>query len=219
MSTRKHQLTNLIRDKEFRPEFVDDYAQEILATQIRAIRENKQWTQQELGNASGGMKQAQVSRLEDPDYSGTTIKSLKRLARAFDLGLMVRFVRFTEFVDWIVEQSPDRFVPPSYDEEQQMSFAGFTGDPIWPYAEESGTYDTLPDDAPQIGGFDVAGIPTWGVLDTNVFFVGYSGEQGNLEGNLSLRLMKMRTLPGEVIEMLDASSALPAKVSAHAVTG
>jgi transcriptional regulator with XRE-family HTH domain len=149
MSTRKQQLNELIKDKDFRREFVSDYVQEMLAVQIKELREHRQWTQQELGDAAEGMKQAQVSRLENPDYSGATINSLKRLANAFDLGLVVSFVRFSEFLDRITTQSPLRLVPPSYDEEQQqLSFAGFTGENIWPsgtgiYFDESGDYGPL----------------------------------------------------------------------------
>lgn len=131
MSTRKQQLNDLIRDKDFRREFVSDYVQEILAAQIKAIREHNEWTQQELGDAAEGMKQVQVSRLENPDYSSATINSLKRLAKAFDLGLIVRFVTFSEFVDQVATQSPARLVPPSYDDERQMSFADVPDSSSW----------------------------------------------------------------------------------------
>lgn len=144
MPTTKQQLNDLIKDEDFRREFVADYVQEMLSAQIKALREDRQWTQQELGDAAEGMKQAQVSRLENPDYSGATINSLKRLANAFDLGLVVSFVRFSEFLDRITMQSPSQLVPPSYGEElQQTSFAELTGDEIWPsgtgvYFDESG---------------------------------------------------------------------------------
>ena len=132
MSTRKQQLNELIKDKDFRREFVSDYVQEILAAQIKELREHRQWTQQELGDAAEGMKQVQVSRLENPDYSGATINSLKRLANAFDLGLVVSFVRFSEFLDRITIQSPLKLVPPNYDEEQQqLSFADVSDNANW----------------------------------------------------------------------------------------
>lgn len=158
MST-KQQLNKLISEEDFRREFVSDYVQEMLSAQIQALREHRNWTQEELGTAAEGMKQAQVSRLENPDYSGGTIKSLKRLANAFDLGLVVRFVRFSEFLDEITTQSPMRLVPPNYSEEQQqMSFAGFTGDFNWPQEtnvfHQTGftpSYDTLPDYVEPLG--------------------------------------------------------------------
>lgn len=129
MSTRKQQLNELIKDKDFRREFVSSYVQEMLAGQIKAIRDHNQWSQGELGVAADGMKQAQVSRLENPNYSGATVNSLSRLANAFDLGLIVSFVRLSEFVDRIVMQSPLELVPPNYDEEQQqMSFVDVSVD-------------------------------------------------------------------------------------------
>lgn len=120
MSTRKHQLENLLRDPEFRHQFVGDYVQELVATQIRAIREHQAWTQEQLGEAADGMSQVQVSRLENPDYSGATLNSLKRVAQAFDLALVVRMVPFGEFVEKIVSINPDELVPPNYDEEQNL---------------------------------------------------------------------------------------------------
>ncbi|MCH7736421.1 MAG: helix-turn-helix transcriptional regulator [Chloroflexi bacterium] len=153
MSTKKTQLKELICDKDFRREFVADYVQEMLSAQIKALREHHNWSQEELGDAAEGMKQVQVSRLENPDYSGCTLNSLKRLANAFDLGLVVRFVRFSEFLDQVITQSPTRLLPPNYDEEEnQLSFAGITGDSTWSHVyldprHEAITlnYDTLLD--------------------------------------------------------------------------
>ena len=46
------------------------------------------------------MAQETISRLEDPNYGKLTLKTLKRLASAFEVGLMVRFVPFSELVEW-----------------------------------------------------------------------------------------------------------------------
>jgi hypothetical protein len=70
------------------------------------------------------MSQVQVSRLENPDYSGASLNSLKRIAQACDLGLIVRMGSFGEFVDWIVSMSPERLVPPNYAEEQEQRRVG-----------------------------------------------------------------------------------------------
>lgn len=106
VATQREQLTNLLRDPEFRHAFVADYVQEVLAAQIRAIRESREWRQEDLGRAAGGMTQPQVARLENPDYSGATIKSVIRLAQAFDLGLVVKLVPLSDFVDWVIGQTP-----------------------------------------------------------------------------------------------------------------
>ncbi|MDO8531442.1 MAG: helix-turn-helix transcriptional regulator [Dehalococcoidia bacterium] len=120
MLTRKQQLENLLRDPNFRSQFVADYVQEMVATQIRAIREQRKWTQEQLGEAADGMRQVQVSRLENPDYSGVSLNSLKRVARAFDLGLIIQLAPFNEFLDWVVSVNPEKLVPPSYAEEQEQ---------------------------------------------------------------------------------------------------
>ena len=114
----RDQIEKLLQDPEFRREFVADYVQEMVATQIRALRARSGLSQGEIGKAAKGMSQVQVSRLEDPDYSGATVNSLKRIAQAFDVGLIVRLAPFSEFVDWIVNVAPDSLAPDSYDEEQ-----------------------------------------------------------------------------------------------------
>lgn len=47
------------------------------------------------------MNQNAISRLESSDYGKPTITTLKRLAAAMDVGLIVRFVPFSEMVDWV----------------------------------------------------------------------------------------------------------------------
>jgi len=116
MSIRKEQLIALLRDKEFREHFTADQAYELLALQVRQLREKRQWTQAELG-VKAGMQQVQVSRAENPDYTGSKISTLSRLARAFDVALIVRFAPFSELADWLSKLSPGSFGPASFDEE------------------------------------------------------------------------------------------------------
>lgn len=62
-----------------------------LAVQIRLIRQQRGWTQQQLAKRLG-TTQAAVSRLEDPSYGRVTLRSLLDLSKVFDTGLQVRFV-------------------------------------------------------------------------------------------------------------------------------
>lgn len=118
MFDNKEQLNALLEDPTFRRAFLADYVQEILAAQIRAIRESRGLTQEQLGKAANGMSQVQISRLENPDYSGASVTSLRRLAQALDIGFIIRYAPFSEFVDWVVNQSPERLVAASFPEEQ-----------------------------------------------------------------------------------------------------
>jgi len=47
------------------------------------------------------MNQNAISRLESPGYGKPTITTLKRLAAAMDVGLMVHFVPFSQMIDWV----------------------------------------------------------------------------------------------------------------------
>jgi transcriptional regulator with XRE-family HTH domain len=118
MLDNKTQLNALLENPTFRRAFLADYVQEILAVQIRAIREHRGLTQEQLGEAAEGMSQVQISRLENPDYSGASVNSLRRIAQAFDIGLIIRYAPISEFVDWVVNQSAERLVPPSFLEEE-----------------------------------------------------------------------------------------------------
>ncbi len=47
------------------------------------------------------MNQNAISRLESEDYGKPTITTLKRLAAALDVCLIVRFAPFSEVIDWV----------------------------------------------------------------------------------------------------------------------
>ena len=118
MPIEKDQITELIQDDDFRFQFTADFVHEFLSAQIRALRDKKGWSQGKLGHEAKGMEQAQVSRLEDSEYSGGSLNSLIRIAQAFDVGLLVRFVPFSKIVDATVDLTPNNIAPLSFEEEK-----------------------------------------------------------------------------------------------------
>jgi hypothetical protein len=73
------------------------------------------------------MTQNNISRLEDPDYGKHTISSLKRLADALDVALVVRFVPFSQYIDWLsgtphvdMGLRPEALAVPSFEEEEKQ---------------------------------------------------------------------------------------------------
>lgn len=110
-----------LADKEYRDLFVSEHISQGLAFQIRALRQEKGWTQAELGQQVE-MRQTTISQLEDPDYGRFTLSTLKRLASAFDVALMVRFSSFSELVELTTELSPERHAPPSFSEDAQPNY-------------------------------------------------------------------------------------------------
>lgn len=100
LTSKKGLIARLRRGENARERFVESHLKKGIAYQLRAIREGLGWNQQQLGDKVH-MTQNAISRLESPDYGKHTITTLKRLAAALDVGLIVRFVPFSEMVDWI----------------------------------------------------------------------------------------------------------------------
>ena len=78
--------------KKARDKLNVDQMEQTFALQIRANRLARGWTQKELAERSG-MKQSGIARLERggrPD-----LRTLKKVASAFDVALVVRFVPFS----------------------------------------------------------------------------------------------------------------------------
>ena len=86
-------LEHDFRDKDYRHGYVDGFLNSSIATQIKVLREQRGWTQEDLAGRAD-MKQTSISRIENVNYSSWSISTLNRLAEAFDLTLRVTFEGF-----------------------------------------------------------------------------------------------------------------------------
>jgi transcriptional regulator with XRE-family HTH domain len=99
--------------KEYRDAFIAEHIYSRLPLKIRGLREQRGWSQKELGEKVG-MAQAWVSKLEDPSYGKYTIATLLRLASAFDVGLDIDFTVFSEILDKALTLTPESFEVASF---------------------------------------------------------------------------------------------------------
>jgi len=90
----------LARGPEARAQFIESHINKGIAYQLRAMREGRHWSQEYLASQVG-MPQTAISRLESSSYGKPTITTLRRMARAYDVALEVRFVPFSKFLDRI----------------------------------------------------------------------------------------------------------------------
>jgi len=130
INRRKEKLIVRLREKEHRDAYVSANIDIGITFQIRALREKRGWTQKELADLAG-KKQAWIAKIESPNYSGFSLKTLKELASVFDVGLVVRYVPFGDMVKLELELSPERLRPPSFDEDAYFK--------VMPYEEYSTT--------------------------------------------------------------------------------
>ena len=105
-----------LRDPEIRAHTIESQIKIGIPFQIRAIREKRGWTQEELAQKIG-TTQNTISRLENPRVGKPNIQTLLRLAHAYDVGLLVRFVPFGFYGDVIDAMDSTHVEIPSYDEE------------------------------------------------------------------------------------------------------
>jgi len=87
-------LRHEFQDKEYRQAYADEFLNASIATQIKVLREQHPWTQEELAEKAG-MKQSRISILENVNYSAWSLTTLKRLAEAFDVTLKVSFESYS----------------------------------------------------------------------------------------------------------------------------
>lgn len=106
-------------EKEYRAAFVAENLRTGIAFQIRALRNKERWSQAQLGEKAGKAQNV-ISRLEDPDYGKFTVNTLIDIASAFDVGLSVRFVAFSDLIEQTNDLSPEALAVSSYEEEARL---------------------------------------------------------------------------------------------------
>jgi transcriptional regulator with XRE-family HTH domain len=116
---KEKQIRDSLDNKEYREALAVEHVNTTLAIQIRNMRENHnpKWKQSDLSDRLG-KHQETISQWENPDYGRYSITTLKKLAAAFDVALLVKFVPFSELVSDMVNLSTTRLSPPSFDEER-----------------------------------------------------------------------------------------------------
>lgn len=94
MSELANKLATEFHDKDYAHSYVNQYYDMAIAAQVKVLREQRGWSQEELA-ANAGMKQERISLLENVDYSAWTLKTLRQLAEAFDVAVHVSFEDFS----------------------------------------------------------------------------------------------------------------------------
>jgi hypothetical protein len=67
-----------------------------------------------------GIAQEVISRHENPGYSGLTLRTALRLAAALKVGLVMRFVPYSDVVDWAVNSTADDFLVPTLEQDTRL---------------------------------------------------------------------------------------------------
>lgn len=107
---------NKFRDHEYRAAYAEQFLDTLIASQLRVLRQQRNLKQEELA-ALAGMRQSRISAMEDVNYSSWNVRTLKRLARALDLALIVKFESFGGLIGETTRLDRDRLERASFSED------------------------------------------------------------------------------------------------------
>ena len=115
----KRDLLLSLMDLEFREAFKLENVYTSICFQIRALREQRETSQKELGRlVKPIMAQERISILEDPNAdTRPTLTTLLRIADALDVGLDVRFVPFSKVLKRSVNTDMNQLRVQSFEDE------------------------------------------------------------------------------------------------------
>ncbi len=101
-------LWQKLRNKAYRDGYTEAQLSIEIPFQIRALRKARDWTQAQLAERCG-IPQARISHIEQPGRDPLSLRTLYRLAAAFDVGLLVQFVSFSELAHREAAFNPETF--------------------------------------------------------------------------------------------------------------
>lgn len=125
-SQRLRNLAAKMHDKGYRDAYVETHTRQVLARQMREFR--RDMSQIEFASAID-KKQTVVSRLEDPSYTGWTLRTIFEIARKLNVAAFVRFMNFQTFLKYSGDMSEEALRPQPYDMRVVDAFArSFSGE-------------------------------------------------------------------------------------------
>jgi transcriptional regulator with XRE-family HTH domain len=137
--------------KTFRDAYVRANVEQGIAHQIRILRQAKGWSQRKLAQRIRASGQSAVARLEDPSYGRFTLTTLLKLAAAFDVALLVKFVPYSKLLAETADLSPEALRAESFASEcpklsnwpapevsrQRSRWAAISGEPTMIFIDSS----------------------------------------------------------------------------------
>lgn len=112
MNERSNQIYKLRRDKRSRLSYIKAKLSVLVPSQIRALRLKSDMPRQaDLAKEAKelGLYQSRISMMETPGEANITLETLAKVAAIFKVGLVVKFVPFSEMLRWENSFAQDTF--------------------------------------------------------------------------------------------------------------
>jgi transcriptional regulator with XRE-family HTH domain len=110
----------LSEDRKFRDSYVLEHVKRSIPFQVRAMRDERGWSQARAGEALG-KPQNVISRYESPAYGKLNLQTLLEIASGFGVGLLIKFVPLSRFVREYDDVSPAALSAKSVAEKEEIA--------------------------------------------------------------------------------------------------
>lgn len=112
-------VSKLLNNPKFRDAFVFEHIKNGVAFQMEAMRDDRDWTQAKLGEMAKKPRTV-ITRIEDPNYGQFSIQTLREIAAAFNVGLLVKFVPFSRLLEEYDDVSPAALAARSINDPKEV---------------------------------------------------------------------------------------------------
>jgi len=113
MTDMRTRLTFRFRERRYREGYLDAFLNTRIAAQIKALRQARRLSQAELAKRVG-TTQPGISALENVHYTSWSLRTLRKLAKAFDVALIVKFESYGKALDEVTGFSAEALAVPSF---------------------------------------------------------------------------------------------------------
>jgi transcriptional regulator with XRE-family HTH domain len=118
--SREELVEQLTNNKKFRNAFTLEYVKNSISSQLRVLREQRKWTQADLGRATGKPRNV-ITRLENPNNNIPSLATMLEMAWGCETALLVKIVPFSQLLEEYEAASPKIFLAAGIaDEKEQL---------------------------------------------------------------------------------------------------
>lgn len=118
MNARSEQICKLQNSLKRRTAYITSKLGVVVPSQIKALRlQSNMLRQSDLAKAAE-MHQSRISMFETPGAANVTLETLARIAAALKVGLIVKFVPFSEMLRWENNFCSDTFTVTKLDDDE-----------------------------------------------------------------------------------------------------
>ena len=120
MSDRLKTISKLKENRSSRIAYTKAKLSVLIPAQLKALRLKSETPRQEDLAIIAEMKQSRISAMEKPGAVNFNLETLVRMAAAFKVGLIVKFVSFSEMLRWENSFSQDLFEVKTVDHDSEF---------------------------------------------------------------------------------------------------